>query len=288
MDDVDYSWIPPSGGNILILTFEGWSDAGASASTAVSTLQSELETRHFATIDPGPFYDFQQTRPSITVEDGIISDLSWPTTEFSYASRGDGGVVIGTSHEPNLAWPAFVNTIIAMSERLGVERIYTLGALLADVPHTRPIQIMGTATSPELRDEIGFRGANYSGPTGIVGVLHHTCGDRGIEAVSLWASVPHYVAATPNPKGTVALLEIITPIIGVDIDLDELRNESVEFEEQIDHAMASNPEVSAYVRLLEGRADDNATSPLVEGPIPTGEELAEELSEFLRLELGDD
>ncbi len=291
MKHFEFTWTPPADRNVAILAFNGWSDAGSAATSAIERLAEHTGAREFAALDPDAFYDFQVTRPEIHVTDGIIEDLAWPQNTLSYAgaeglgAKMHAGYVFGNMHEPNLYWRDYVAAICDLIDTLAIRRIFTLGSLLSDVPHTRPATIVGTATSAELRDRLGIDGADYEGPTGIVGVLQHEFAKRGIEAASMWASVPHYVSMSPNPKGILALLDAIAPLLGLDetIDLDDLRAEAAEFESEVDEAIQDNPEISAYVDMLEDRSDTQEPAPLVESQMPSGDELASEVQAFLRL-----
>ncbi len=192
----------------LVAAFEGWNDAGDAASSALTFVGSALRAERFATIDPEEFYDFQATRPTIRFVDGISRAVDWPEVEI-HAATAPGAprdLVLVSGHEPSFRWRTFCDSIVDLAEALGVQSIITLGSLLADVPHTRPVGITGLASDEALIERVGLHQSSYQGPTGIVGVLHDACQRRGIPSVSLWAAVPHYVAVSPNPKGALALV----------------------------------------------------------------------------------
>jgi len=268
---------------VLIAAFRGWNDAGDAASFAAQHLGRSWRSKKFAWIDPEEFFDFQSVRPQVKLADGVTRQISWPSNEL-FAARLDGAphdimVLVGT--EPNLRWRRFAGLVADVAKNHGVSLVITLGALLADVPHSRPTQITGTAISSELVNRLGLRRSGYEGPTGIVGVLHDACGKAGIDSASLWAAVPHYLAVNPNPKAALALVEKTVSLVGAPVGIDELVRATTTYEEQVSEMVASDEDVQAYVRLLEQRADegDDEIDP---SNLPSGDALADELEKFLR------
>src|SRR6478752_9540942 len=264
---------------VLIAAFRGWNDGGQGASLAAGYLAKTWDARRFAEIDPEGFYDFQATRPHVKLEDGFTRRIDWPETVF-YHARPDGldrDVVLLLGVEPNVRWRTFTNLIVDFARELGVELVVTLGALLADVPHTRPAPVTGSATDPDLIDQLGLQASRYEGPTGIVGVVHDACRRASIASASLWAAVPHYVSLAPSPKAAAALCGRLADLIGTEIDTAELDEAAEAYVHQVSEAIATDEETAAYVEELERRADE-----LDETDIPSGESLAAELSRFLR------
>jgi proteasome assembly chaperone (PAC2) family protein len=265
---------------VLLAAFRGWNDGAQAASLAAGYLAKTWDAEQFAEIDPEDFFDFQATRPHVSLEDGLTRRIEWPETGF-YHARPDGldrDVVLLLGIEPNLRWRTFTELVVGLASELEVELMITLGALLADVPHTRPAPVTGSATDSELVERLGLSASRYEGPTGIVGVLHDACREAGIPSASLWAAVPHYVSLTPSPRAAVALCERLGSLIGVDIDVDELEEAAQSYEEQVSEAVASDEETASYVEELERRTDSIEES----SDLPSGEALAAELTRFLR------
>ena len=206
---------------VMVAAFEGWNDAADAASGAITWLRRRLKATHIARIDPEEFYDFQATRPEVTLVEGTTRKISWPANDCFAAHMEEVGATSCCSPgvEPNLRWRTFCSTVIGVARDTGCEMVVTLGALLADVPHTRPTRLTGTAVDPELIARLGLSHSRYEGPTGIVGVLHDACREAGMPSVSLWAPVPHYVASPPNPKATRALLERLGDVLTMPIGL---------------------------------------------------------------------
>jgi len=265
---------------VLIGAFRGWNDGAQAASLAAGYLAKTWSAEQFADVDPEHFFDFQATRPHVSLEEGLTRRIDWPETAF-YHARPDGldhDVVLLLGIEPNLRWRTFSELLIGLAEELGVELMITLGALLADVPHTRPAPVTGSASDAELVQRLGLSSSRYEGPTGIVGVLHDSCKQAGIPSASLWAAVPHYVSLTPSPRGAVALCERLGDLIGVEVDVGELEEAARSYEEQVSEAVASDEETAAYVEDLEQRVDQLDETP----DLPSGDALAAELTRFLR------
>ena len=265
---------------VLLAAFRGWNDGAQAASLAAGYLAKTWDAEQFAEIDPEDFFDFQATRPHVSLEDGLTRRIEWPETGFYHARLEglDRDVVLLLGIEPNLRWRTFTELVVGLATELEVELMITLGALLADVPHTRPAPVTGSATDSELVERLGLSASRYEGPTGIVGVLHDACREAGIPSASLWAAVPHYVSLTPSPRAAVALCERLGSLIGVDIDVDELEEAAQSYEEQVSEAVASDEETASYVEELERRTDSIEES----SDLPSGEALAAELTRFLR------
>ena len=268
---------------VLVAAFAGWNDAASAATTALEAMAVSLEAEAVAEIDPEEFYDFQVTRPTIRMAEGEAREVDWPantifTAEVPSAERD---LVLVSGVEPNLKWRSFAGAVIEAAERLDVEMVVTLGALLADVPHTRPVPITGLASDPELVERLSLSRSSYEGPTGIVGIVHDACRRRGLTSASLWAAVPHYVAAVPNPKAALALLRRLEGVTGVAIEASELEDAVSRFETQVDRAVAANPEIEELVRRLESeRAEEEDAIGLED--MPSGDAIAQDFQRFLR------
>lgn len=270
---------------ILIAAFRGWNDAGDAASFAAAHLARVWSTETIASIDPEEFYDFQSVRPQVELIDGITRKITWPSNDFSAGrlpgSPHDVMVLIGT--EPNLRWKTFSELIIEVARMHDVELVITMGALLADVPHSRPVPVTGTAAEKALIDKLGLQRSRYEGPTGIVGVLHDRFAAAGIASASLWAAVPHYLSVSPNPKAALALVNKAVELIGAGAEIDDLLRATATYEERVTEMVASDEDVQAYVRLLEARSDERAHEEQIsEHDLPSGDALAAELERFLR------
>jgi proteasome assembly chaperone (PAC2) family protein len=265
---------------VLISAFRGWNDGAQAASLAAGYLAKTWGAVQFAEVDPEGFFDFQATRPHVSLEEGLTRRIDWPETAF-YHARPDGldrDVVLLLGIEPNLRWRTFTELVVGVARDLDVEMMITLGALLADVPHTRPSPVTGSASDPDLVQRLGLSASRYEGPTGIVGILHDACRVANIPSASLWAAVPHYVSLTPSPRAAVALCERLGGLIGVEVEVDELEEAARSYEEQVSEAVASDEETAAYVEELERRADSLEESI----DLPSGDALAAELTRFLR------
>ena len=265
---------------VLLAAFRGWNDGAQAASLAAGYLAKTWGAEQFAEVDPEDFFDFQATRPHVSLEDGLTRRIDWPETGF-YHARPEGldrDIVLLLGIEPNLRWRTFTDLVVGLAQDLDVELMITLGALLADVPHTRPAPVTGSASDEELVQRLGLSASRYEGPTGIVGVLHDACRQADIPSASLWAAVPHYVSLTPSPRAAVALCERLGSLIGVEVDVDELEEAAQSYEEQVSEAVASDEETASYVEELERRADSIEES----SDLPSGDALAAELTRFLR------
>ena len=265
---------------VLLAAFRGWNDGAQAASLAAGYLAKTWGAEQFAEVDPEDFFDFQATRPHVSLEDGLTRRIDWPETGF-YHARPEGldrDIVLLLGIEPNLRWRTFTELVVGLARDLRIELVITLGALLADVPHTRSAPVTGSATDSELVERLGLSASRYEGPTGIVGVLHDACRQSEIPSASLWAAVPHYVSLTPSPRGALALCERLGALIGVQVEADELEEAAHTYEEQVSEAVASDEETAAYVDELERRADQLEETT----DLPSGDALAAELTRFLR------
>ena len=267
----------------LVCAFKGWNDAGESATSALTFMGASLEARRFATIDPEEFVDFQATRPDVKLVDGLSRKIEWPEWEVYEARipRAPRDLILLSGPEPSHRWRSFTGLVTELSEALGVQLVVCLGALLADVPHSRPVSVTGLASDAALIERLGLQAPTYEGPTGIVGVLHAALADAGMPSASLWAAVPHYVAVAPNPKGALALLRRLESLVGVTVDATQLESAAVDYERQVSRAVELDPEVQAFVERLE-RAADEEEGPTDLSQLPSGDVLAREFQRFLR------
>ncbi|ASU79259.1 PAC2 family protein [Actinopolyspora erythraea] len=274
---------PPAGftleDSIIICAFEGWNDGGDAASTAVEHLQLTWDATSWTEIDPDPYYDFQVSRPSVKLVDGVTREVSWPTTRLSVC-RPPGcsrDVVLIHGIEPNMRWGAFCSELLAHIERAGASTVVSLGALLADAPHTRPIPVTGTAYDAESASRFGLERSRYEGPTGILGIFQDACVQAGIPAISFWAAVPHYVSQPPSPKATLALLHRVEEVLDLEVPLNNLPEQAEEWENTVSEMAEEDEDVRNYVRALEERGDaENSLSET------SGEAIAAEFERYLR------
>jgi proteasome assembly chaperone (PAC2) family protein len=268
---------------VLVASFQGWNDGGQAASLAGGYLARLWNAERFADIDPDGFIDFQSTRPHVALEGGTTRTLTWPENAFYHAripsTERDAVIMLGV--EPNYRWRTFADLTVGLARELGIGLVITLGALLADVPHTRPSPVTAAATDPKLVEELGLRQSRYEGPTGIVGVLLDACRRSEIPSVSLWAAVPHYVSLAPSPRAAKALCVRLSDLLGVPIDVNELEQAEQSYAEQVSEAVSTDAETAAYVEELERRAD-SLEQYVDEGGLPSGDSIAAELTRFLR------
>jgi predicted ATP-grasp superfamily ATP-dependent carboligase len=272
----------------MVCAFKGWNDAGDAASSAVSFLADALGARRFARVDPEEFYDFQANRPCIRLGEGEQREVVWPSVEIfeAHVPRAPRDLVVIQGFEPSMRWRTFSGGLVDLAEALGVQLVVTLGALLGDVPHTRPVAMTGHATDRALMQRLGLTPSTYEGPTGIVGVLHSACAQTGLPSASLWAAVPHYVAAASNPKAALALLRRLEAVIGVSVDVSELESAAADYERQVGLAVQSDPDIQAFVERLEQAADSEEDG--VVADVPSGDVIAREFQRFLRQRGRDD
>lgn len=263
---------------MLIAAFEGWNDAADAASSVVDHLARVWQARVVAAMDPEDFYDFQVNRPTVGSGEDGIRRITWPSTQLLVCSPPGAlrDVILLRGIEPNMRWRQFCAELLAASEELGAELVVTLGALLADTPHTRPIPVSGTATEPEIADRLKLEQSNYEGPTGIVGVFQDACTQTDMPAVSFWAAVPHYVAQPPCPKATLALIGQVEELLEVSIPLADLPEEARAWERGVDELSEEDEEIGDYVRALEETRDT------ADDPQATGEAIAREFERYLK------
>jgi proteasome assembly chaperone (PAC2) family protein len=271
---------------ILVCAFAGWNDAAGSATTALGAIAGSLDAAAIAHIDPEDFFDFQVNRPTIRLSEGQTREVDWPANVLfsAPAPAAERDLALLSGIEPNTRWRTFAETIMAAATQLNVEMVVTLGALIADVAHSRPVPITGLASDPELVERLGLSRSNYEGPTGIVGIVHDACRQHGVVSASLWAAVPHYVAAVPNPKAALALLRRLEVFTGIAIEASDLEDASERFEEQVSRAVEANPEIAEQVRRLEAEQEDTFE---LGQDVPSGETIAKEFEQFLRQRGGD-
>jgi proteasome assembly chaperone (PAC2) family protein len=267
---------------VLVAGFEGWNDAASAASEAAGWLTRQFGATKVASMDPEEHFDFQSARPTVELVDGVTRDLTWPANEFFAVPVDARDLVVLRGVEPNLRWPSFCREVLGVASETGCEMVVTLGALLADVPHTRPVRVTGATTDPELMASLHLQRSRYEGPTGIVGVLHDTARATGVASASLWAPVPHYVSTPPNPLATRALLDRLAQLLGTAFELGDLDELSQAWQTRVDEVVSQDDDVRSYVGQLEERYDTEA-----ETDIPSGEGLADEVEQFLR-DRGDD
>ena len=257
MDAVRWADKPNLRRPVMIAAFEGWNDAAESASTAVSYLGTTWNERTIATIDPEEFYDFTVVRPHVRLIDGGMREVDWRTTTFAVAAAPDAGsdVVLGHGIEPNNRWRTFSDNVVSVAREVGVEMVLTLGALSADVPHSRPVQVTGTGSDPEMIERFGLQRSRYEGPTGIVGVLHTQLAAEGIKSASLWAAVPHYVVQQHSPKATLALARRAADFVGATLVATDLEIASASYERQVTEMVEADEDIIGYVKGLERAMD---------------------------------
>lgn len=285
---------------VVLAAFTGWNDAGDAASSAVRHLVEAWGATRFAEIDPEEFTDFATVRPMVRLVDGSSREIVWPTVGVWHVSAPGGDVVLLAGPEPSLRWRLFTEQVTGLARTLHASTVLTLGALLADVAHTRPVQVIGTSTDTELMDRFELQRSRYEGPTGIVGVLHQACVDADIPSASLWAAVPAYASQEPSPKAALALLERACEMIGTPAPTSGLVREVTEYEHRIDSLVSEEPDLESYVRRLEMMNDagldiedddelddaigDGDDDDAVGGELDPddGEALVEEVERFLR------
>jgi proteasome assembly chaperone (PAC2) family protein len=284
MSDLIWSDRPALRRPVLVAAFQGWNDAGDAASAAVEFIRARFEPSEVARIDPDEFLDFTSVRPDVKVGEGRTREIRWPETTISVAQvpGAEGDLAILQGVEPSLRWRRYSDAVIEVARALDVRMVITLGSLLADVPHTRPVSITGIASDSAMVDKLGFEQTSYEGPTGIVGVLQHACSAAGLTSVSLWASVPHYVAAAPNPKVALALVRGFEGAAGVMVDAGELESAAEDYERQVSAAVASDPEVKAFVERLETAVDEVTEEEGLPTQLPSADAIAHDFQRFLR------
>lgn len=237
-----------------IFAFEGWNDAGEAASGALTFINEALRAVPLAEIDSEIFYDFTVARPEIAMDADNQREVHWPGNEFRYGEAdATHDVVTCAGVEPHMRWRCFCDCISEILKGAGVRRVVLLGSHLADVVYSQPVQITGIASDPTLLDKLGVQSSSYQGPTGLLGVLGDRFTRDGLEVLSLWAGLPHYINARPNPRGSLALLQVLSEAVGLRFDLDPMYRSAAEFEERISKLVAQDPELSDYVKQLKRR-----------------------------------
>jgi len=282
VDPVQWETDPPElRSPTLVCAFAGWNDAASAATTALEAVAASLDSEVVARIDPEEFYDFQVNRPTIRLVEGQTREIDWPANTLLAVRvpTAERDLVLLSGVEPNIRWRTFADSIVGAAQRLGVEMIVSLGALMADVAHTRPVPITGLASDPQLVEQLGMSRSSYEGPTGIVGVVHDACRRSGMTSASLWAAVPHYVAAVPNPKAALALLRRLEGLTGIAVEASELEDASERFTEQVDQAVSANPEIEELVGNLEASQEEDHE---VSQNMPSADDIAQEFQQFLR------
>jgi len=275
---------------VLVAGFEGWNDAADAASTAASwlTQHGSADASRVASIDPEEHFDFQSRRPQLELVAGVTHKITWPENVFSVVRLAERDLVVLRGIEPSYRWRSFCSAVLEVAGATSCELVVTFGALLADVPHTRTARVTGASTSPELVEQLGLTPSRYEGPTGIVGVLHDFCREQSVPSVSLWAPVPHYLAAPPNPPATLALLDRLGALCELTLDLARLERTVAAWREKVDEVAAADDDVRGYVETLEARFDDDDDSDTSWGAsLPTSDELASEVERFLREQRGE-
>lgn len=278
-------WTPELDRPILIAGFTGWNDAAEAASTAVNTLAESWEAKQFGAFDAEEFLDYQATRPHVRLTEDVTRYVEWPENELLVTGQnppgGNRGTILLRGPEPNFRWRSFCGAIVELAKELGVETVVTMGALLADVPHSRPVAVSANSPDAALIESLELTSSRYEGPTGITGVLHGVCAEAGLSAISFWASVPHYLPSVPSAPAALALLEGLSGVMDMDVDTTGLEKTAEEYREQVSAAVSQDSNLASYVQMLEERYDSQSEE---EGPrdLPTGEDLAQELESFLR------
>jgi proteasome assembly chaperone (PAC2) family protein len=274
----EFDGLPVLRSPIAIAAFEGWNDAADASTAAVEHLEQQWGATHMAALDPEEFYDFQVNRPTVVLADGETRKVEWPTTRFSVASPAGAArdIVLIRGIEPSMRWRTFCEEVLEVCHSLDVSRIVLLGALLADVPYTRPLPVSGSAATKSAAERFGLTPTRYEGPTGIVNILHDAAGRADLEALSFWVHVPHYANNPPCPKATLALLHRIEEVLDIPVPTTDLAEQSAEWEERLRLAAEQDAELAEYVRELEERSGDEGLQPL------SGDEIAQEFEKYLR------
>jgi predicted ATP-grasp superfamily ATP-dependent carboligase len=267
----------------LICAFRGWNDGGEAASVAARYMIERWSARKVAVLDPEEFYDFQVSRPTVRLEEGVSRVIEWPAGEFWAASVGGKDVLVFLAAEPNVRWKTFAASVIGAATQMGSRLLVTLGAFLTDVPHSRPVPVVGSAADEETAGRLGLARSQYEGPTGIVGVLHDASNRAGLSSISIWAAVPHYLPAAPNPKAALALVLRVSGLLEIEVPTEALRGAVAAWEHGVAQLIGESDELAEYVSRLEGTADEGEPEiHLSDEPVPSGDSIAAELERFLR------
>jgi predicted ATP-grasp superfamily ATP-dependent carboligase len=274
---------PKLDGPPLVCAFKGWNDGGEAASIALRYLQERWGAKTFATLDPEEFFDFQVTRPTVRLEDGVSRVIEWPRNDFAAASVRGRDVVLFNASEPNVRWRTFTGAVLDTAKEIHSSMLITLGAFLTDVPHSRPVPVVGSAVDEETADRLGLARSQYEGPTGIVGVLHDASNRAGLPSVSLWAAVPHYLPAAPNPKAALALVERVAELLELPVITEPLTRAVRSWEQTVLGVVQESDELTEYVAQLEAALDENeGRTDMSQEQVPSGDSIAAELERFLR------
>jgi proteasome assembly chaperone (PAC2) family protein len=277
--------IPALRSPVMVIAFSGWNDAGEAATGAAAHLlgswadsQSDVVPELIADVDAEEFYDFQVNRPTVVVDESSIRSLTWPGTQVFGLRTPELGhdFVVISGVEPSMKWKTFTANILDLADDLEVDMVITLGSMLADTPHTRPITVSGSGAHPEIAQRLGVEISRYEGPTGILGVIQDACVRRGIDAISLWAAIPHYASASPSPKATLALINALEDFLEISLPQGDLHSESNQWEIDVSEMAKEDSDVAEYVKALEESKD------AAELPEVSGESIARELERFLR------
>ncbi len=270
---------------VMIVAFSGWNDAAEAASGTVEHLLSGWRDKSddvlpelIAQVESEDYYDFQVNRPQVSIDESQIRSITWPSTQvFGLAVPSmPRDLVIVTGVEPSMRWKSFTSDLLDLADDLEVSLVVTLGSLLADTPHTRPITVTGTGAHPSIADRLGVSVSKYEGPTGILGIIQDACMRRGVDAISLWAAVPHYAASSPSPKATLALVNTLEEFLDVSIPLSDLPERADIWEKEVNDLAAEDSEVADYVKALEESKD------AAELPEVSGDSIAKEFERYLR------
>jgi predicted ATP-grasp superfamily ATP-dependent carboligase len=285
VDHVTFSHRPSLDRPAMVCAFTGWNDGGESASMAAGYLAKEWEAARFAVLDPEEFYDFQVNRPTVRLEQGVSRVIEWPKAEFSAVTGKSHDVVLFTAPEPNVRWRTFADTVIGVGRDVGAGLLLTLGAFLTDVPHTRPVPVVGSALDERTATQLGLARSQYEGPTGITGVVHDAANRSGLPSISLWAAVPHYLPAAPNPKAALALVRRASALLDLPVDSVRLAEAATAWETSVVAFIQQSDELGDYVNRLEAAADE-AAQEATESDLPaqdvSGDSIAAEVERFLR------
>jgi hypothetical protein len=274
----EFDGLPVLRSPVAIAAFEGWNDAADASTAAIEHLEQLWQATEVTKLDPEEFYDFQVNRPTVALVEGETRAIEWPTTRFSVANPPgtERDVVLIRGIEPSMRWRTFCGAVLEVCHSLEVSRVVLLGALLADVPYTRPLPISGSASDRAAADRFGLTPTRYEGPTGIVGVLQDAFTRAELEAVSFWVHVPHYANNPPCPKATLALLHRVEDVLDLPVPVADLAEETSEWEQRLRSAADQDAELAEYVRELEERSGDAGIQPL------SGDEIAQEFEKYLR------
>ncbi len=294
MSHLQMEEIPELRNPLLLISFAGWNDASEAATTSTRFLIERLDAKKFATIDPEEFFNFADQRPLVSLKDGLTRVLTWPTTDFYYVRdpRLVQDLVIGLGIEPHLKWKTFTKLVMEVIRACGVTMVVSLGALLAEVVHSRPVRISGLSTDAELARRLNLSLSRYEGPTGMIGVLHDALRRENMPTISLWANCSHYIRAIPNPKAALALVRHVLKILDFTTDLSSLERAAEGFEEQIAEVVARDSNIASYIKQIEAHDEaemdngDGEEAEAEEESLPSGDALAEELQRFLRQQGG--